>query len=744
MEPIDAFTDFSTAALAGAENELSRRYLRLVLRWIPVGMRYFNPWPGRPNCGHFFGGVLWYGQDTCSPIATLALAASSPEYDAEVTNMPRDELRQVALQGLRYLCFTHDTGPEDCVRPSESWGRPEPAGTKWGERGKGFFRESQCGRTVLDLALTAALIQDLLTDEEREMLARIAEDYLGRFGAMAPKSGVYNDTQTEENAWTAEGLTASLLLLPGHPRRQQIWEQTKLWMFRTTTRPEDAHDPTEFADGKTVAQLCGRTYTTLPDGTGENHGFVHPSYMLSALSLGGATMALLRLYGQEPPPHLFWRRQDTYDLLKPWYDDTGAPHCVQGMDWPYFAYQGQAFIHATANLFLRDPDAALMERRTLEVLERSSTAHGGRVVPEDTVRHCHGQQDPALMRERLVCSLGLAYMAHRMLGVGQAPTASDDFEQRVSGVHVYPHGGAVLHRHAKGRNSLAWRNRTMALPATREGMRLVGPAAGSMLASVQVRGRAASTRQRALKIREDNDRVGAVLVQRLAEDAVERLVFFASLPSGKCLVVERLTAVQDIVVESLAQGRLNVINDGYFGDHEDLRGRRHIYWERGDRVLCGYPTDSDQNDMALDLGDTRWVNLDDRAGIVFEASGQALYHHRHYFKVWHAIEDELVLSRQGSERSFKAGEDVAQMTALWCPHQSHEETARQELRVHSPAAGIFAAEVDGLLCAANLSDVCVTFALPQGESAAVGPDCNVRLGPWEPAILDRPKARIDA
>ena len=304
MEPIDAFTDFSTAALAGAENELSRRYLRLVLRWIPVGMRYFNPWPGRPNCGHFFGGVLWYGQDTCSPIATLALAASSPEYDVEVTNIPRDELRQVALQGLRYLCFTHDTGPEDCVRPSESWGRPEPAGTKWGERGKGFFRESQCGRTVLDLALTAALIHDLLADEEREMLARIAEDYLDRFGAMAPKSGVYHNTQTEENAWTAEGLTASLLLLPSHPRRQQLWEQTKLWMFRTTTRPADAHDPTKFADGKTVAQLCGRTYTTLPDGTAENHGFVHPSYMLSALSLGGGhdgSAAALRPGAASPP-----------------------------------------------------------------------------------------------------------------------------------------------------------------------------------------------------------------------------------------------------------------------------------------------------------------------------------------------------------------------------------------------------------------------------------------------------------
>ena len=414
------------------------------------------------------------------------------------------------------------------------------------------------------------------------------------------------------------------------------------------------------------------------------------------------------------------------------------------MDWPYFVYQGQAFVHAAANVFLRDPDAALMERLTLAVLERSSTAHRGRMVPEATAQHCNGQQDPALMRERFVCSLGLAYLAHRMLGVGQSPTASADFEQRMSGVYVYPHGGAVLHRHAQGRSSLAWRNRTMALPATREGMRLVGPAAGSMLASIQVRGRDASTRQRCLKIREGHDRVGVVLVQRLAQDAVERLVFFASLPGGKCLVAERLIAMEDIVVEGMAQGRLNVVNDGYFGDHEDLRGRRHIYWERGDRVLRGYPADSDRDDMALDLGDTRWVNLDDRAGIVFEGSERPLYHHRHYFKVWHAIEDELVLSRQESERSFRAGEDVAQLTTLWCPDQSHEETARQELVVHSPAAGIFAAEVDGLLCAANLSDGCVTLPLSRCESAVVGLDSSLRLGPWEPAIVDRSTAKRGA
>ncbi len=187
--------------------------------WLPVARRYFNPWPGRPRCGHFFGGVYWYGQETGMPMEAFAEVASSPEYDAVVTGISADEAREIAFQSLRYLCFTHDTGPADCIRPTESWGRPEPAGTKWGERGRGYFPESQCGHTIGALARTAAFLRDSLGDEERALLAAIAADYLERFGAMDPKNGVYADTQMEENAWTTEGLTASLLLLPNHPDR---------------------------------------------------------------------------------------------------------------------------------------------------------------------------------------------------------------------------------------------------------------------------------------------------------------------------------------------------------------------------------------------------------------------------------------------------------------------------------------------------------------------------------------------
>ena len=750
MKPIDAMTDFSEVTLPDLEGELSRRYLKIFTRWIPVGLSYFNEWPGRPNCGHFFGGVLWYGQETAMVISSLALAASSPEFDEELAGISAPELRQVALKGLRYLCFTHDIGPEDCIRPEESWGRTEPAGTKWGERGRGFFPESQCGRTISNLLLTAALMPDLIGAEERELLANIAADYLDRFGDMAPKAGVYNNTQTEENAWTAEGLVSSLLLLPNHERASAYWENTKRWMFRTSTMPRDAYDHAVFADGKTVAELCGRIYTTLPDGTAENHGFVHPSYMGSAISLSGLAINLLHLFGREAPPHMFWHRQETYDLLKSWCDNTGVPHCVQGMDWPYLAYPVECFLHSIANVFMQDPDAALLERRALEIVERSSLAHGGRMVTKDTIDHCHGQQDPSLMRERMSSMFAQAYFTHRLAGEGQTPSEASDCERRLQGVHVYPHGGALVHRHEHGLTSLSWRNRTMVLPAPPEGLRLIGPAGDSMLAQLQVRDKARSTKPVALKIREGKDRVAVLLEQVLAEASVRRQVFFASLPGGKALIAERLLAQEDLTVESVVQGRLNVINDGWFGDHEDLRGRRTIHWDGGEREFVGYPTGSAEDDVTVELGKTGWVNIDDRAGLVFQGTGAASYCNRRHFQVWHAVEDELTLSDQQEPREYGVGEEIASLISLWCPEQAHEGTAAQEMTIHETPEGVVAVQIDGFLCACNFGDEAAELAAvelsPEGAGlpvswgvrAEVVGTTGVRISilPQEPGIVE--------
>ena len=150
-------TERTTAALPNRETPLSRRYLRILNAWVPIGRQYFADWPERPNCGHFLGGVHWYGQETNAGVLAFAVLATSPEFDAALAGCSREAVAAMALKGLRYLCFTHDTGPADCVRPATGLGRPENLGTKWGEKGKGFFMESQCGQTVAGMAISAQL-----------------------------------------------------------------------------------------------------------------------------------------------------------------------------------------------------------------------------------------------------------------------------------------------------------------------------------------------------------------------------------------------------------------------------------------------------------------------------------------------------------------------------------------------------------------------------------------------------------
>mgnify|MGYP006280011325 CR=1 FL=1 len=729
------------------ENEMSRRYLRQIMRWIPRGTEWFNDWPGRPNCGHFLGGVHWYGQETAMPVQAFATAYASGEYDPEMTGLPREEVGSMALKGLRYLCFTHDTGPEDCVRPEEHWGREETAGTKWGERRLGFFQQSQCGTTITSLALAAALMPDLVGQEERAMLRTIAEDYMERVAGWAPQSGVYHNTQTEENAWTAQGIAACMMLAPDHPDAQRWLGAFKEWAFRTVTTPQDYKDTRLFADGRTVRDLCAHTFTTLPDGTVENHGIVHPSYLGSPLILGARAGLMFLAQDREIPPHLSRRRTGTYEFMKTWCDEDGAPHCPQGMDWPYVQYGGAAVRHAVGSVFLDDPEGALLERRALEHLQRAGRAQNGRIFPEQVTKNLHGPQDPAIMGERRVGNFADGCLFHRIGGVGAEPAAMEEHRRQRSGSYFYPHGGILLHRHRRGINSLSWRNSQMVLPATRRGVAHVGPLSGSMLAHISVKDTGSSTEQIQLKVRDHTTCACALSVQDIADATVRRRLYFASLPDGRCLVHERLTARRQITVEDLTQGYLCVTNDPFYAAPGRDRAALTLHWAGGSETMEGYVTDREDADRRIDLSGSPWVNVDGRFGIVFTGTGRPEYHNQHHFRVWRAIKDDLTLSILETPAEFESGETISELTTLWIPHQSPERTPQEKLDQLASNDELFAVEVDGYLCAANFgdspADIPARTVLSPGTELTAGwsivPDTGssavqLRLGPRQPLI----------
>ena len=151
MPDITLHAAFPKPTLIPNNNDVPVKLLDIIHRWIPIGMASYNAWDIRPRCGHFFAGVYWYGQESSMPVTAIATALSANPGEERIAGFPREELEQAVVSAIRYLCFTHDTGPADCIRPSKGLGRPEPASTKSGEKGLGFFRESQCGVTIADL-----------------------------------------------------------------------------------------------------------------------------------------------------------------------------------------------------------------------------------------------------------------------------------------------------------------------------------------------------------------------------------------------------------------------------------------------------------------------------------------------------------------------------------------------------------------------------------------------------------------
>ena len=741
-------TNRRAAELPVNENELSRRCLRMLEAWAPVGAEYFADWPGCPHCGHFLGGVHWYGMETSEPVLAFAAMAASPELDERVAGLSRAQIREMAVKGLRYLCYTHDAGPADCVRPEKGLGREENEGRKWGERGRGFFPESQCGRTISALVIAAMLLGDAVDDETRDLLGEVCLDYVERFADMEPKSGVYDNTQTEENAWTADGLYACTLYLAGHPKADQWMKSARQWMFSTAVAPQDMKNQAEWADGRAARDWTQRKATLLPDYVAENHGMVHPTYTASAIAFSTDMACTAGVFGDELPAEASFNRERVYRELRRITDERGSFHPVQGMDWPYHAETLAGVpTHAYASVFFGDADAARLERAALDALEYRSRASGGRILARDVGEHVADIQDPMIVRECQIGTFAYTYLLHRLHGAGARP-APDDSALR--GARVYSHSGFAHLRHGRGQTSFSWRNNIMALATDSDGVLTIAPATGSLLADVTVRGRPDSHDLQSIRVDEQPDSFAVALDMRRAQGSVRQTTLFAVLPDGRTALWEQVVAEDSVIVERADHGLVRVINERYDMPDGLCRGERVLHTPDGAETFRGYVSDDPASDFVREYGHPAWVNVDDRVGIVFSGTGATEYTNRHYFKPWWAVADDLVLSRMPVDRQAGPGEVVTGLSALICPDQAHEDTPLESYAVLRDGPAVALLVGAECLVAGNFGDESRTFSFHRerlpGDAVPVFPGASnvgsdaitwrVELDPGEAVLLE--------
>ena len=121
----------------------------------------------------------------------------------------------------------------------------------------------------------------------------------------------------------------------------------------------------------------------------------------------------------------------------------------------------------------------------------------------------------------------------------------------------------------------------MALPLNKDGLYTVAPASNSFLASIDVQDRPDSHDLISVRVDEHQEGFAAALILNRAQRSVRQEVLFAGLPSGISLSCERLTARENITVNSVDQGFLRIVNEDFDALKGNCNGYRTVHTPGG-------------------------------------------------------------------------------------------------------------------------------------------------------------------
>lgn len=706
----------------GNDGPLARRYNECMLKWTGLADRTFKPWPERPNCGHFFGGSYWYGIDTAFTVAVLATLASQGPYDELIAGVPRETILEHAVAGIRYLGFTHDAGPAEFVRVEGP--NPRCSLRKWGGEGDPFFQASQCGRPVSALGMAAWLVWDKLDDETRHLVVNVVTSYADRWSAESPGTGAYLNTQTEENAWTGQGIYFAYRLFPDHPHAADWLAAAQLWFMNVRTVPDDSRD-TSMIDDRLVKSWV-RTVTTHPDFTVENHGVVHPFYQ----GLGIAFPAKVALWNamagrRELPNWLTHHMPEVYAAMKHFCGSDGQPLAVQGQDWWYEQHPEAAVVHCAMNVCFADREAAYLERLSLDQLQavQDSNTDGHIYHSLADQLNINATQTIGIKEVYAAYYLASCYLMHRFCGEGVAPTSESDFLQSHSGVHEFAHGGVVLHRWEHSLSTFSWRNAPMALTLPRQGMWLITPQLCSYVGTILPSGSDADQNPKVLTSSARKQEQGFTALARMArcQGRIGQDVVFGSLPEGITVYLERTSAQSAVTIEGIRGGLIGVRNELYSHLPQLAPGRRVLYSSSGcDTFAMGF---QDMDDTSRMVHTPAWLNLDDSIGYVLHGSECALYRNRHRYQTWKGFEDTLILNYSDETRALQGGEIISDLCIVTLPNRSHGDTER------------FVGHVQHLECAPELAAARVGACLVLGHFGSSSTTAEIRVAVPDPTRI---------
>ncbi len=640
------------------------RLTSILSKWANFAIKHYNSWEAMPDCGHFFGGVYNYEAETSNTLAVLTVLATIGVYDEITIGISKEQAITMVSNSIRYLCYTHHTGPSHLKRGLSK--NPMTSQKKWGYTKDNFFMSSQTGPSVSMIGLSALLIWDKLSEQTKFLVANVLCFYADEYSELLPGTGVYNDTQCEENAWTSVGISAALYLFPNHPNHEK-WKQGYInWSLNTVVTAKDKleneRDKVSFKVRNGILVDKNKygfsSVTFHPDYTAENHGYVHPDYIGAGIGLRISSAIFPLILGKKVYESVLYNNQQLYDqVIKPWSTINGNSISIEGQDWYYHRHGIKFLLHSTMDLFFKDPIAKLMKFNSLSIIEkRQNNNNNGCLIEKNgnSLWINPGKQTAQDMEYGYARSILLSYIMHLYMTSDSPTISNEDALEKLAGNYDYPYGNISVYRTKDSFSSFSTRGTIMGLSLPKNSEFDITPTFQSFTGIISLQNQKTTVAEGLMnwnniaKIANKKHLVyyekgfSSTVELSRADNTVLQHSSFTALDNGSCVYIESLHGTKEKMPPlSIKTGLIGVGNEHIIGLSE-AKGYKNIYFNSHKETFLG---NYQGENLTLCEKNVNYVNVDNSIGYLLYNSSSVCYQNIHQYNKWKGLEDLLTLNK---------------------------------------------------------------------------------------------------
>lgn len=330
-------------------------YIRVLERWVKSAINDIHSVKDRSTLKFYGTGTNGWGVQTHQKgFSALAVLATDPYADSRRMGISKEELLEISIMLLRYNLESHKEGSYHCT---------DGENVKWGHTWISALGIERMMHGV-------EAIFDYLTNDDKELLRKVILSEADWLLINKPvNANEIHPNEPESNMWNGATLLRAALMYPDAPNVEKYKEKGNRFLLNAISIPSDK-DSNRIYFGKPLKDWhSGANF--FESYSLNHHGYLNVGYMIITLSNIAMLHFTYRKYRQMAPASLYHNMEYLWRLVRAFIYEDGRLFRIGGDTRVRYCYCQDYLVPVL--LLVKDclnEDCDELEKRWLEIVKK--------------------------------------------------------------------------------------------------------------------------------------------------------------------------------------------------------------------------------------------------------------------------------------------------------------------------------------------------------------------------------------